>query len=361
MVCCLVDDYVDGITRDRTRHGEVQPLEVLVERQREIIDVRLHTVLHGVVHKNIAEGQQRARAALRMVLAVLGMALHPRNEDVRQRHDVVDLGIHVDGRSGVDRKAHGHALPGRNLGRHACGYLLHEVADHRLRHHAAQHVGRRAFAPRNFGFGGQRIARGDLDRLQGQRHAHPAVVHILVDIDAHRDVGTRVDEDRVVERHAVAHAHLIGIGVIERREQVFGLHALLDETFVDLRNGHAHIRIVADGLFVGLAALAEGHDHHRRHGDHLLGFGERYIGGIAPDDTVVDQVALERFGVEVDRRKDLDVLGGGLVGLVGDGAAADVVGITGRPEQLSDILGRPGRGFAAQQGFVVVQAVYTVI
>ena len=81
MVCCLVDDYVDGITRDRTRHGEVQPLEVLVERQREIIDVRLHTVLHGVVHKNIAEGQQRARAALRMVLAVLGMALHPRNED----------------------------------------------------------------------------------------------------------------------------------------------------------------------------------------------------------------------------------------------------------------------------------------
>jgi len=95
MVCCLVDDYVDGITRDRTRHGEVQPLEVLVERQREIIDVRLHTVLHGVVHKNIAEGQQRARAALRMVLAVLGMALHPRNEDVRQRHDVVDLGVPV--------------------------------------------------------------------------------------------------------------------------------------------------------------------------------------------------------------------------------------------------------------------------
>ena len=118
-----------------------------------------------------------------MVSAILGVTLDPRHENVRERHDVVDFGVHVDRRSGIDRETHGHALSGRDFGRHAGRDLLHEVADHRLGHDAAQHVGRGALAARNFGFGGQRIARGDLDRLQGQRHAHAAVVDVLIDID----------------------------------------------------------------------------------------------------------------------------------------------------------------------------------
>lgn len=82
---------------------------------------------------------------------------------------------------------------------------------------------------------------------------------------------------------------------------------------------------------------------------------------LAPDDAVVDQVPFERLGVEVDRREDLYVLIGRLVGAVGDRTAADEIGVAGRAEQRAHVLRSVGRRFVAQQGLVVVQAVYTVI